>query len=91
MTDAERATGEEGVVIVIDARGQRCPQPVILLGRTAAHLAREGSFGQIEVLADDPAAESDIPAWCRMRGSTLVSSADEPGGGRRYRVTVPPR
>ncbi|UWP87651.1 sulfurtransferase TusA family protein [Dactylosporangium fulvum] len=28
----------------------------------------------IEVLADDPAAAVDIPAWCRMRGHTFVST-----------------
>lgn len=31
---------------------------------------------EITVLADDPAAQHDIPAWCRMRGQALVSAAD---------------
>jgi tRNA 2-thiouridine synthesizing protein A len=31
----------------------------------------------ITVLADDPAAATDIPAWCRLRSQELVS-ADAP-------------
>jgi tRNA 2-thiouridine synthesizing protein A len=35
------------------------------------------SIGEtITVLADDPAAAIDIPAWCRMRSQELVSAAD---------------
>ena len=41
---------------------------------------------EIVVLADDPAAASDIAAWCRMRGHTLVSSADQGDGATAYRV-----
>ncbi|WP_432995722.1 sulfurtransferase TusA family protein [Dactylosporangium sp. CA-233914] len=29
---------------------------------------------EIAVLADDPAAAVDIPAWCRMRDHTFVST-----------------
>jgi tRNA 2-thiouridine synthesizing protein A len=50
---------------VLDCLGQRCPLPVIALARRIADLAA-GSV--IRVLADDPAAAVDIPAWCRMRG-----------------------
>ncbi|WP_238019397.1 sulfurtransferase TusA family protein [Dactylosporangium sp. AC04546] len=32
---------------------------------------------RVEVLADDPAAAVDIPAWCRMRGHTFVSAAGD--------------
>jgi hypothetical protein len=36
----------------------------------------------IEVLADDPAATFDIPAWCRMRGHTYLGGFpfDTPAG-----------
>lgn len=57
----------------LDARGQRCPLPVIALARAI----REVPIGtELMVLADDPAAEHDIPAWCRMRGHLLVSAAE---------------
>ncbi len=51
----------------LDCRGMRCPRPVIELARAAA-----GSSDELLLLADDPATEIDVPAWCRMRGATLV-------------------
>lgn len=56
----------------VDARGLRCPLPVIRL----AHLASGMAPGHhVVVWATDPAAEADIPAWCRMRGHTVTTSA----------------
>jgi tRNA 2-thiouridine synthesizing protein A len=58
----------------VDARGLRCPLPVIRL----AAAAREAPQGTpITVLATDPAARSDVAAWCRMRGHGLRSVTDE--------------
>lgn len=55
---------------VLDCGGQRCPVPVITLAR----LWREVATGEVvTVIADDPAAASDIPAWCRMRGEEFVA------------------
>jgi len=54
--------------IEVDARGLRCPLPVIRL----AEAARDAPAGtRIIVLATDPAARYDIPAWCRMRSHEL--------------------
>ena len=55
----------------IDERGSLCPVPVIALAR-AARSAAPGTV--IVVLADDPAAEFDIPAWCRMTGNEFMGS-----------------
>ena len=56
---------------VLDCRGQRCPLPIIELARALPTLA----IGTVlRVLADDPAAAIDIPAWCRMRGQDYVGS-----------------
>ena len=49
----------------LDCRGQRCPLPVIALARRLVELP-VGTV--LRVLADDPAAANDIPAWCRLRG-----------------------
>lgn len=54
---------------VLDCRGQRCPLPVIALARRLPQLP-PGAV--LRVLADDPAAAVDIPAWCRMRGHEFV-------------------
>jgi len=62
----------------IDALGKLCPLPVIELGK------RIGSVpvgAVVRVLADDPAARLDIPAWCRMTGQDFLGS--EPLGGDR--------
>jgi tRNA 2-thiouridine synthesizing protein A len=55
----------------LDCRGQRCPLPVIALARRLPDLP-VGAV--LRVLADDPAAAVDIPAWCRMRGQEYVGS-----------------
>ena len=68
---------------VLDSRGRRCPLPVLDLARALPHL-RVGA--ELTVLADDPAAASDIAAWCRMRGQQLVDQHEASGGGTGYRV-----
>ena len=55
---------------VIDARGLRCPLPVI---RLAARAKQVPAGTELVVLSTDPAARPDIAAWCRMRGHELVS------------------
>jgi tRNA 2-thiouridine synthesizing protein A len=59
------------VSLQLDCRGLLCPLPVIKLAR----LIPDVPVGDtITVLADDPAAATDIPAWCRMRSQRLVSA-----------------
>jgi tRNA 2-thiouridine synthesizing protein A len=59
----------------LDMRGQLCPLPVIELAR---HIGDVAVGETLVVLADDPAAASDIPAWCRMRGHAYVGATDQP-------------
>ncbi|MDQ6714966.1 MAG: sulfurtransferase TusA family protein [Actinomycetota bacterium] len=59
---------------VLDARGERCPLPVIRLGARLKELP-PGSL--VRLLATDPAALSDVPAFCRMRRHDLVEVVDE--------------
>lgn len=73
-------------VVRIDDRGKRCPQPVISLAR-AAKYADPGTI--IVITADDPAALSDIPAWCEMKGMTLVETSDAGDGATAFRVQMP--
>ena len=61
----------ETPTLVLDCLGWRCPRPVIELGRRIGEV-EVGTL--VEVLADDPAAEPDLAAWCRMRGQLLVST-----------------
>ncbi|WP_418276642.1 sulfurtransferase TusA family protein [Isoptericola jiangsuensis] len=52
----------------VDARGLRCPLPVVRLAAVARDLPT-GSI--VSVLATDPAARHDVPAWARMRGHVM--------------------
>ncbi len=58
-------------MIEVDSRGRRCPLPIIDLAR-ALPGAAPGEI--IRVLADDPAAANDIPAWCRMKQQEYAGS-----------------
>ncbi|GAA0958626.1 hypothetical protein GCM10009554_71110 [Kribbella koreensis] len=57
--------------MTLDCRGMLCPLPVIKLAQAFPSLQIGDT---ITVLADDPAAATDIPAWCRMRAQELVSA-----------------
>ena len=57
--------------LVLDALGKKCPIPIIML----AERIGEVRIGQtIEVLADDPAAKTDLPAWCALKSQEFVSA-----------------
>lgn len=61
---------------VVDARGLRCPLPVIRLAARAKELP---AGAVVTVLSTDPAAKHDVPAWARMRGHELVASEEADG------------
>jgi tRNA 2-thiouridine synthesizing protein A len=51
-------------VLTIDALGRKCPIPIIML----AEQIRDVPLGSVvAVLADDPAAYTDVPSWCVMK------------------------
>jgi tRNA 2-thiouridine synthesizing protein A len=55
--------------LTIDALGRKCPIPIIML----AEQIRDVPVGEIiAVLADDPAAYTDVPAWCGMKSHEFV-------------------
>ncbi len=63
--------------LTIDALGRKCPIPIIML----AEQIRDVPVGSvIAVLADDPAAYTDVPAWCQMKSHECVFRADLPSG-----------
>jgi tRNA 2-thiouridine synthesizing protein A len=68
--------------LVLDCLGQRCPLPVIALARRIGEV-EPGAI--VRVLADDPAARVDIPAWCRMRDQEFLG-ATEVGGAPAFDV-----
>jgi tRNA 2-thiouridine synthesizing protein A len=64
-------------VLIIDALGRKCPIPIIML----AERIGEVPVGQIiAVQADDVAARTDVPAWCRMKSQDFVREETLPRG-----------
>ena len=71
------------VALELDCRTVPCPMPVIELAR---HLA-DVEVGQLlAVVARDPAAAVDVPAWCRMKGQEYVGADVATDGAPRYVV-----
>jgi TusA-related sulfurtransferase len=67
----------------LDCRGLLCPRPVIELAR---HLCDVPVGEVVAVVAEDPAAAHDIPAWCRMRGQEYVGADVAEDGVARHLV-----
>lgn len=66
--------------LTLDCRGMRCPLPVIHLARRITEVA---VGGVVRVLADDPAARNDVPAWCRMKGHEYLATTGDAHDVRR--------
>ena len=59
----------------LDARRLLCPLPVI---RTQERIKSLSPGDILEVTCTDPGALHDIPAWCRLNGHRVASTADGP-------------
>jgi tRNA 2-thiouridine synthesizing protein A len=57
---------------LLDVRGLLCPLPVI---RTQDRIKTLTGGALLDVVATDPGALHDIPAFCRVHGHELVSTA----------------
>jgi tRNA 2-thiouridine synthesizing protein A len=71
------APPEPQALVTIDALGRKCPIPIIML---AEQIRDVPVGGVIAVLADDPAAYTDVPAWCSMKSHECVFRTDLPSG-----------
>ena len=94
VTDAARAAVADAVVsavvppgaeplLTIDSLGRKCPIPIIML---AARMVEVPVGAVIAVLADDPAAYTDVPAWCGLKSHDCVFRADLRSGGWAFGV-----
>jgi tRNA 2-thiouridine synthesizing protein A len=80
---ADSAAAVPAAALTIDAIGRKCPIPIIML----AERIREVPVGHlVAVLADDPAAETDVPAWCMLKSQEFVSATAAPGRGWTFLV-----
>jgi len=71
------------VALELDCRGMRCPLPVIRLAKSIGDVAVGDT---VAVAADDAAARSDVPAWCRMQGQEYLGEDAAADGTARYLV-----
>lgn len=71
------------VDLELDCRDLRCPLPIIAL---AKHIDDVAPGQVIAVVAGDPAARADVPAWCRMRQQEYVGTDLASDGAPRYLV-----
>ena len=55
--------------LLVDARGLRCPWPVLRLARAL----RDGAVS-VELLSDDPATAAEIAAFAAQRGLSVAVS-----------------
>ena len=63
----------------LDCIGLYCPEPVY---RTREEISSIPVGQVLEVLADDPASESDIKSWAKHTGHELLSIERVKGGFR---------
>jgi tRNA 2-thiouridine synthesizing protein A len=71
------ATAPPAPALTIDALGRKCPIPIIML----AERIQEVPVGSVvSVLADDPAARTDLPAWCGLKLQEFVAETTLPRG-----------
>ena len=66
----------------IDCLGLYCPEPVY---RTRVELDNMQAGQILELMADDPAAETDIPSLVRRLGHQLLSTSKE-GNSIRFLI-----
>lgn len=83
--NSETPRGDPAEIILVDARGHRCPVPTLRL-RRAMEAAPLG--GRLALLADDPLARIDVPHFLREVGGELVEMAEVNGATRFLVVKV---
>ena len=57
---------------VLDARGLRCPLPVLKAQKQMRQLSPGDT---LEILATDPAADLDFQDYCRATGNELIAAS----------------
>ncbi len=68
--DSKLIQSEEKKIITVDAKGLYCPMPVL---KTREMFDSMNIGDTLQVIADDPAAESDLQNWVRFTGQKVIS------------------
>lgn len=62
-----------GTAAIVDARGERCPLPVLRMEKALATLS---AGARLAVLATDPMARIDIPLYCTQNGHACTVTTE---------------
>ncbi|MFZ0444806.1 MAG: sulfurtransferase TusA family protein [Bacillus sp. (in: firmicutes)] len=61
---------------ILDAKGLACPMPIV---KTKKAMDTLNSNEVLEVVVTDKGALSDIPAWAKSGGHTILNQKEEEG------------
>jgi tRNA 2-thiouridine synthesizing protein A len=64
------------IIKTLDAKGLACPMPIV---RTKKSIDTINSGEVLEVLVTDKGALSDIPAWAKSGGHSIIDQREEDG------------
>lgn len=78
MNDGQRPKADS----TLDTVGLLCPAPII---KTAERIGELEAGQVLEIIADDPGIEVDMPAWCKGTGHEFIGITK---AGREYRLLV---
>lgn len=67
---------------LLDARGLKCPLPVLKAEKRLAELPPGATF---VILANDPVARIDVPLFCLQQGHACASASED--GAMRFTIT----
>ena len=70
-------------VHTIDARGLKCPQPVIKLTIKAPQIP---AGDVIEISGDCPTFEKDIQSWCSRMNKTILEVIDMGDNAKKVKI-----
>ena len=72
---------EHQIDLTIDARGKKCPMPVLLTSKGIKQIEP----GQVMLVeATDGGSRSDIPSWAKDTGNELLGTTADDGVFRYY-------
>lgn len=71
--------------LVLDGGDQSCVKLLITLHRAISFLP-DGA--KVHLIATDPAAPIDLPAWCHLTGHTYLGPVTDPASAPTYALRV---
>ncbi len=72
---------EVGIEALIDGGGRACGELLLVLN---AHVSTVRPGSRLRLVATDPAAAIDLPAWCHLTGHRYLGDGREPDGRPHY-------